>query len=380
MHNLWHKFVICIRNGAKIGFQGQRVPRFAKNLPTALANPSTVSTNLEKEISLGRVAGPFDSNPFSNLQVSPISIVPKKNSNKFRLIFHLSFPRSAMTSINSAISKDDFSLQYVTIDDAIEGIKHFGPGCLLANTDIESAFRLIPVHPEDYELLGMCWEEKYYFDKILPFGLRSAPFIFNQLSDAVEWILLNKCDISFACHILDDFLIMEPKATSMPYDSLCLQSLSQMLLTFHDLKIPIAPGKTQGPLQVLEFMGIVLDTLKMEARLPADKIDRIRTIFSEFETKKSCTLKELQSLIGTLNFACKVVPPGRPFLQRMIDLTRNIKQSHHHIKLNSAFFKDLAMWKFFIILLLTGMGQIFSSHLYGTIQTVYSYLLMHQEH
>lgn len=256
---------ICnnLRYGARIGFQGRRIPRFSKNLPTALANPSIVSANLAKEISLGRVAGPFDSPPFSNLQVSPIGIVPKKNSKKFRLIFHLSFPKSGMTSINSAICKDDFSLQYVTIDDAIEGIKRFGPGCFLAKTDIESAFRLIPVHPDDYELLGMFWDGKYYFDKVLPFGLRSAPFIFNQLSDAVEWILLNNCKISFACHILDDFLIMEPKAPSMPHDSTCLQSLSKMLLTFHDLKIPSAPGKTQGPLQVLEFMGIILDTVKM---------------------------------------------------------------------------------------------------------------------
>jgi hypothetical protein len=115
-----------------------------------------------------------------------------------------------MTSINSAIWKDDFSPQYVTIDDAIAGIKRFGPDCFLAKTDIESAFRLIPVHPDDYELLGMFWDGKYYFDKVLPFGLRSAPFIFNQLSDAFEQILLNNCKIYFACHILDDFLIMEP--------------------------------------------------------------------------------------------------------------------------------------------------------------------------
>ena len=172
-------------------------------MPTALAiYPSIVSANLAKEVSLGRVAGPIDSPPFSNLQVSPIGIV-------HCLIFHLSFPKSGMTSINCAICKDDFSLQYVTIDDAIEGIKHFGSGCFLAKTDIESAFRLIPIHPDDYELLGMFWDGKYYVDKVLlPFGLGSAPFIFNQLSDAVGWILLHKCKISFACHVLDDFLIM----------------------------------------------------------------------------------------------------------------------------------------------------------------------------
>ena len=49
-----------------------------------------------------------------------------------------------------------------------------------------------------------------------------------------------------------------------------------MMLTFKNLNIPIAPGKTQGPTQVLEFMGITLDTLRMEARLPANKIDRLK--------------------------------------------------------------------------------------------------------
>lgn len=121
-----------------------------------------------------------------------------------------------------------------------------------------------------------------------------------------------------------------------------------MLLTFTNLNIPIARNKTQGPCTLLEFMGITLDSDKMEARLPEDKITRIQTSLASFKGRKSCTLKELQSLIGTLNFACKVVPPGRPFLQCMIELTRNVSQLHHHIKLSSGFFKDLIMWEEFV--------------------------------
>ena len=317
-------------------------------MPTASSNPTIVSSNLANEVSLGRMAGPFDTPPFQNFQISPIGLVPKKNSDKFRTIFHLSYPKSGSTSINSGISKEDFSLQYVTIDDAIEGIKRFGPGSFLAKTDIESAFRLIPVHPDDYELLGMKWEGKYYYDKVLPFGLRSAPAIFNQLSDALEWILLNKCNISFVCHILDDFLLIEPPTNFTPSDSACQQSLNSMLSIFESIRIPVAPGKTQGPSQILEFMGILLDTVKMQASLPPEKVEKLRLIFENFQQKRSCTLKQLQSLIGTLNFACKVVPPGRPFLQRMIALTRNVKKQHHHSRLNSGFFSDLAMWKTFI--------------------------------
>ena len=87
-----------------------------------------------------------------------------------------------------------------------------------------------------------------------------------------------------------------------------------MLSIFQIINIPIAKYKTQGPLQVIEFMGILLDTVKMQTRLPLEKIGRLQTAFGEFQDRRSCTLKELQSLIGTLNFACQVVPPGRPFL------------------------------------------------------------------
>ena len=160
---------------------------------------------------------------------------------------------------------EDHSLQYITIDNAIQGILRHGRGCFLAKTDIESAFRLIPLKPSDYELFGMFWDGKYYYDKVLPFGLRSAAFLFNMLSDAVEWILLNKCYISFVCHILDDFLIIEPTSPSPSpppphtHSQACQVSLSSMLLTFSNLAIPVAINKTLGPENVLEFMGIILD-------------------------------------------------------------------------------------------------------------------------
>ena len=77
----------------------------------------------------------------------------------------------------------------------------------MANTDIEAAFCQYPVHLDDLELLGMQWMGKYYFYKILPFGLRSAPFKFTGLSDALEWIAIYDLLISFVDHILHDIII-----------------------------------------------------------------------------------------------------------------------------------------------------------------------------
>ena len=97
-------------------------------------------------------------------------------------------------------------------------------------------------------------------------------------------------------------ILIEPPANLTQSDSACQQSLNSMLSIFESIRIPIAPGKTQGPSQMLEFMDTLLDTVKMQASLPPDKVEKLRSIFENFQQKRSCTLKQLQSLIGTLNF------------------------------------------------------------------------------
>ena len=90
---------------------------------------------------------------------------------------------------------------------------------------------------------------------------------------------------------------------------------------------------------------MLIDSIRLEAGLPRDKIKHIREALCRWECRKSCTPKELQSLIDTLHFACKVVPPDRSFLQRMIALTKELVKPHCHIRLNNGFREDLRIWK-----------------------------------
>ena len=110
-----------------------------------------------------------------------------------------------------------------------------------------------------------------------------------------------------------------------------------MILTFKTLNIPISTSKTEGHSQIIQFMGIILDSGKMEAMVPEDKVERIKSALSNFQPWQSTTLQELQSLIGNLNFACKIIALGRPLLQRIIHFTRGVKEPHHHIKLTTGF-------------------------------------------
>ena len=95
-------------------------------------------------------------------------------------------------------------------------------------------------------------------------------------------------------------------------------------------------------------MGIVIDGNRMEARLPEDKLARIKQLLDSFANRHSARLVDLQSIIGTLQFTCKVVVPGRTFLQRIINLTREDSNRFHHIRLNKEFSRDITMWKAFL--------------------------------
>ena len=57
-----------LRYGTPVGYTGPRQPRVSRNLQSAAQHPDVVSSNLTKEIALGRVAGPFQSPPLPNLK------------------------------------------------------------------------------------------------------------------------------------------------------------------------------------------------------------------------------------------------------------------------------------------------------------------------
>jgi len=95
-------------------------------------------------------------------------------------------------------------------------------------------------------------------------------------------------------------------------------------------------------------MGIEIDSVTMEARLPPDKIHKAIEMLTACQAKSKITLKELQSLIGFLNFACAVVAPGRAFLRRLIQLTKCVRKSWHRIRINKDAKMDIAMWLDFL--------------------------------
>ena len=124
--------------------------------------------------------------------------------------------------------------------------------------------------------------------------------------------------------------------------------MSKFLSLCDYLGVPIAHEKTEGPGTTLQFEGITLDTINMEARLPEVKLQKCRKLLTDFHKRRKVTLRELQSLTGLLNFTCSVVLPGRAFLRRLFDLTKGVRRPHHRIHLTKACRKDISVWLNFL--------------------------------
>ena len=145
-----------LRHGFHLGFSPSKKLKSAKkNKPSAAQHPSVVDQYLALEVSLGRVAGAFSAPPppYPNLHVSSFGVIPKRGQpGKWRLIVDLSSPGGA--SVNDGIDPDEFTLHYITVDQAIRVVSKLGRGTLMAKFDVEAAYRNVPVHLP----IVFCWK------------------------------------------------------------------------------------------------------------------------------------------------------------------------------------------------------------------------------
>lgn len=144
--------------GFRLGCLGMAGPRSCNNQASANNRPDVVENYIEKETGLGRLAGPFDESPFDDLVCAPMGI-RDKSSGGYRAIANLSFPYG--DSVNSHIPVHAKTVKYPRVDDAMKFMVKEGVGCYAAKTDIKEAFRVVPVHPDDYHLLGIKWNDQY---------------------------------------------------------------------------------------------------------------------------------------------------------------------------------------------------------------------------
>lgn len=326
--------------GFRLHYTGPRQRSFSKNLISATHHHGALLQKIKKEVDLGRIMGPFKELPIANLRVSPIGVVPKSDGG-WRMITHLSHPRD--NSVNDFIDQSYCTVCYTSFDQVIEMVAALGKGAQLGKLDIKSAFRLLPVFPGDFDLLGLSIDGQYYIDKCLPMGCSSSCSIFEKFSTFLQEVVTRQSGLDSVAHYLDDFIFAGRQNTRH-----CEQLMKCFSSICSELGVPLAIEKSEGPITSLTFLGLEIDTEEMFIRIPQCKLESLQALLEIFSFKRKITLRELQSLVGALNFFCKAIRPGRAFLRRLYDAMIGVKNLYHHIRINEDMFKDIQLWLGFL--------------------------------
>lgn len=337
--------------GFPIGFSGDEnlMPKHDhiwqyKNHKGATEFSDEINQYLEKESKTNSILGPFKSNPFSDsLILSPLNSVPKKDSSERRVILDLSYPKTA--SINDGINKDVYldekvSVIFPKVDDLVELIKIKGQGCFLFKKDLRKAYRQISICPSNYNLVSFIWGKHIFCDTVLSMGLKSAAHICQRVTNAISFMMF-QIGISIL-NYLDDLAGAETQDKAF----FAYHSLGVLL---QKCGIEETLDKSVQPSQIMVFLGVLFNTITMTIEVTPERLVEIKQLVQMWLGKTSATLKQIQSLLGKLNFVAACVRPSRIFVSRLLCWLRSIHGSKLQYHIIPEFVKkDLIWWHRFL--------------------------------
>lgn len=318
----FHDIPAGLRNGFSLGSNHQLTSTFIPvNHKSALQNKLAVSSHIRKELSLNRYTGPFHPSRLQELigpfQTSPIGVVPKSNG-AFRIIQDMSFPRDSepVPSVNSFINSDDFPCEWSSFAHCYVLVSRAPPGTQAAVFDVESAYRIIPVHPTDQPLCCIQFNDLIYIDHCLAFGCSSSCGIFGRVADALVAIF-RAHSIDTILKWVDDFIFLRypldfnNEVYSYSFDEENIWTIARAL------GWPWSTSKHQPFHSTFTYLGFLWDINGRTVQLPETKIAKYRARLLPWLTASKATLSQSQKLLGTLSHCALVVPGGPSHLPSM---------------------------------------------------------------
>lgn len=337
-------------------------PEMEETRPSAVyPNPPPVSAKaaaaLRKSVALDLRTGHVGCRPASmrHFVSNPIRSEPKRKNgrpeeDKFRRVHNLSKQAHGTMSVNSAISKENSTLQYDTVQDLVndiaelyaDGVEEIG----INQEDVVSAYRDLPLHPSCWNQLGFSLDGVEYVELFLPFGLRSACRIYTSVSSTVRWLMRHTLQLRRLRSYVDDFAQVGPANRASLASRIMNLAFEMLGLTTSSIKRVVGASSSV-------FLGIGLDTKKRVLFMPKERKDNLLEDIDAWLKKDSVTLGDLQSLCGHLVHATKTVPQGQLFVRRLFAKTRWHEENTHYrssiaISVDANLKRDLRWWQNFL--------------------------------
>ena len=221
---------------------------------------------------------------FSNL-----FLVPKKDGGQRPVI--------NLKALNGFVRPEHFKMEGIpTLKDIVK------PGDWMAKVDLKDAYFTIPIHSNQRKYLRFVVAQETYEFNCLPFGLSSAPWVFTKTLKPVA-ALLREAGVRMIVYIDDILILAETKEKVQEQAEALVYLLECLGFIINQKKSVLTPAQT------MDFLGLTVDTVLMQLRLPGEKMKKIRAEARKLEREVRVSARALSRLIGKMNATTQVIPP-----------------------------------------------------------------------
>ena len=179
--------------------------------------------------------------------------------------------------------------------------------------------------------------EPYWFAS-LPLGLRSSAKLYSDFAEGLNYICKANGAADDTVYYLDDILTLGPSQQA------CKESLDIILKCSKECGFGIRQEKTVQPCRSIEYLGITIDSQNKVLKVSNEKVEDMQSELQEWLNRKSCTKRQVLSLLGKLTFYAQVVKYGHMFKRRLIEASKSASKLNDRIKMDEEMRKDIKWW------------------------------------
>jgi len=243
--------------------------------------------HIQEQISL-HIVEPVPTHQLHDHSFSPVLGIQQTDKTRFCI--------NLRPTLNTRTSPPHFKLE------GLHTLRHLLPqNAWMVKIDIEKAFWSFLLHPDTRKLIAFRWRGRHYRYRVLPFGFNYSPWLFNRFMGPIKRHL-RRLGLQFTIYV-DDILLYHTNPHTLRDHTITL------IRTLQALGLTVQPHKCiLTPTQRLTFLGVIVDSRDLTFALPAHKHTQIQQLASHLLHATRPTPRQLQSLIGQLEFARHTYP------------------------------------------------------------------------
>ena len=233
--------------------------------------------------------------PSSSPWASPVVMVRKKDgSHRFCVDYRL---------LNAVTKPDLYPLP--RIDDLLDQL---GKSQYFSTLDLASGYWQIRVHPNSIEKTAFITPQGLFEFRVMPFGLKNAPSVFQRLMSRVLMGLNPEDGPDFVAVYIDDVLIFSRTLTDH------IQHLKLVITRIQEVGLKLKPTKCHFVRREVEYLGHIITP---DGLMPTPKLTK-----SVMEFPVPRNVREVRQFLGLSSYYRRFIPQFAHIARPLHVLTR----------------------------------------------------------